>query len=320
MLAWVSLVLVLAVAALRWPTEMGGDAGDYIRSTHDFQGSRFPPGFPVLLFPLSSSVVAMRLLGTAFTIALVVLIWVSAVKIAGWWAGVAAGVLTALSPVVTGQASLIMADAPAAALVIGALLALLHGKDKLAAVLIGVSAWLRIVQAAFAAALPRRLWLTCALVLGPLLLYNLVVNGSVTGYGPGQAEFGLRYFNGPVWFEQVGVTASHTNWQLYPLVLLGATGDVVPGLLVLGAVGIWRQWSRSALFAVKVAALNLVMYLFYYWQDPRFVLPATSLLLVYGSAAFGASTRGREAPDPPGSPTARRGSRLGSRERRDVTR
>ncbi len=284
-LGWLSLVVVVARAATHWSDDPGGDAWDYIRSIHDFSGSRFPPGFPVLLFPLSGSLTAMRLLGTAFTVALVVLIWASARRVAGWWAASLAGVLVVLSPLVTDQASQIMTDAPAAAFGVGALLAILYGRERLAAVLIGLSAWLRIVQAAFLLALPRKVWLTCAVVLLPLLVYNLAMNGSLTGYAPGQAEFRLDHVVGAVRDDQHLVATGPANWQLYPLILLGLRGGVVPGLLVLGAVGVWRHWSTAAGFAAKVVGIDVAMYLFYYWQSPRFCLPAISVLLVYAATS-----------------------------------
>lgn len=285
-LGWLSLLGALSLAAAHWSDEIGGDAWDYIRSIHDLTGSRFPPGFPLLLLPLSGSLTAMRLLGTATTLALVALIWCCALRIAGWWAAAAAGVLIALSPLVTGQASLVMSDALAAALTAGALLALLHGRDRLAAVLIALSAWFRIMQAAFVLALPRKVWITCALILAPLLLYNIVVNGSLTGYAPGDTHyFQLANLTGPVWYDAFQVPSDVANWQLYPLILLGVRGGLVPGLLVLGAIGLWRHWSSTSAFAVKVVVINVALYLFYYWQSPRFVLPAASMLLVYAATA-----------------------------------
>ena len=107
LLSWASLAVAVTFALRHWPDEIGGDAADYIRSTHDFSGSRFPPGFPLILLPFSSSTGAMRFIGTVFTVGLVILIWCAAIKVAGPRAGVAAGVLVSASPIVTGQAKTI---------------------------------------------------------------------------------------------------------------------------------------------------------------------------------------------------------------------
>jgi hypothetical protein len=173
---------------------------------------------------------------------------------------------------------------------------LLHGRDRLAAVLVALSAWFRLVHVAFVVALPRKVWTVAMLTLVPLGLWQLLIHGDFVGYSDQQAQFSLGYLTSGAWLEVVGNPAYYANWQFYPLVLLGASGGVLPVLAVLAALGLRRHWDAVAGFAVKIVALNVAVYLFYFFQSARFMLPAISVLIVYAAAWFGTlGARGKPA-------------------------
>jgi hypothetical protein len=81
------------------------------------------------------------------------------------------------------------------------------------------------------------------------------------------------------------------NALVYVAHMLGLDGSsLVPGLGLVGAIVAWR-WARRAgvdglvgRFVLCVAALMLLVYVPYFWQDTRFVMAPTVLLTVCGVA------------------------------------
>ncbi len=291
--AVVSLAVTAVVTvAQRHAMGPGGDAYDYIDAANHLTGpSRFPPGFPLLLAPLTGSWWAMEAMTLAIALGLVGAIWWAAVKLGDWRSGAAAGVLMLLSPGVVEGGAAVMSDRLGALLIVGALLALLYERPLLAGVLAGLSGWVRLVHVAFCAALPRRAWPTAAVTVAVLVGWQLVVKGSLLGYDSEGASFALANITGPVSLEYAGNPSAISNLSYFPAVLIGFGHSLAPLMVIPAAVGLRRWWSPAARFAVGVVLLNVVVYLPYFFQSTRFMLPAGCLLIVYAAALVG-SDRG----------------------------
>lgn len=289
LVAWVSLAACAVVVIVRRGDGVGGDTADYLTAARDLTGpSRFPSGLPFLLAPFTDSMLVMRAVMLTVTLALVGCIWWAAVKLGGWRSGAAAGVLMLLSPSLLAGGDVIMADRLGALTVVGSLVALLYGRPWLAGVLVGMSGWMRLVHVAFVAALPRRSWLPAGGVVVALVVWQIVAKGSLLGYTSDEASFALGNVTGPVGLEMVRNPAEVSNLVYFPAVLTAGFGGMfAPGLLILGVMGLRRNWGTSARFTAYAAALNLLVYLPYFFQSARFVLPAGCLLTVYAAALFG---------------------------------
>ena len=84
----------------------------------------------------------------------------------------------------------------------------------------------------------------------------------------------------------MAVRSPFPNWEYYPLLLIGAGGWVVLGLPPLGGLGLWRHRAeRTARLAAWVVVSSLAVYLVYYFQSARFMLPAACVLVVYAGVA-----------------------------------
>lgn len=286
--AGASLALALAVTVAQRPApRFVGDELDYIAAARDLTGpSRFPPGWPMLLAPWS--VDGMYMIAAVLAVLLVVAIWWAAVEVGGWRAGATAGVLVVLSPGVTGSGSTIMADGPAALLVVAGLIAVLRGRHLLAGVLTALSGWLRLVHVAFVAALHRRAWPVALAVVVLLVAWQVVVKGSLLGYEGDSASFSPAYITRPLWLEHSGQPAEVGNLVYFPAVLFAGFGSLIaPGVGVLGVVGLRRRWDDGARFAAGIVVLALIVYLPYYFQSARFMLPAGCVLVVYAAGLCG---------------------------------
>lgn len=292
-----------------------GDAYDYIDAANHLTGpTRFPPGFPILLAPITGSWAAMETLTLAIALGLVGAIWWASVRIGGWRSGVAAGVLMLLSPAITDGGAAIMSDRLGALLVVGALLALLHERPVLAGLLAGFGSWVRLVHVAFCAALPRKAWPAAVGLVGLLAAWQMTVKGNLFGYN-NDAAFQFDNITGHVVLERNDWVSPYTNAGFFPVRMFGAeplhTGDLhldylAPFVALPAVVGMRRWWGPSARFAALVVALNLAVYLPYYFQSARFMLPGGCLLLVFAAAAFGGVTPRRQpAKDPTGSESVR---------------
>lgn len=285
--AWATLGLCLTLSILRRGDGWGGDSVDYIASARDLSAeSRLPPGLPLLLAPFTGSMFTMRLLMLAASLALIVCMWLAAMKLGGWRSAAVAGGLMLASPFLTGG-SPIMSDSLGALLIVGALLALLHGRDRLAAVLAGLSAWTRLVHVVFAVALPRRVWPVAGAVIGALVAWQLLVKDSLLGYSSEQASWAPGHiFGHGVWYELGGNPAPEANVVYFPAVLLGLHGSLIfPGAALVGVWGMLRHGGDAARFAGLTVLATVAVYLPYYFQSARFMLPACAVLTVYAASA-----------------------------------
>ncbi len=289
--AWATLIITVGVTIIeRHATGLGGDAIDYIDAAKHLSGSsRFPPGFPLLLAPLTGSWWAMEALTLAVAVGLVAAIWWAAVKVGGWRSGVAASALMLLSPGIVEGGSAVMSDRLGALLIVGALLAVLYGRPLLAGVLAGLSGWVRLVHVAFCAALPRRAWPAAAVTVALLVTWQLLVKGSLLGYSSEQASYSLGNITGRTWYELVGNRASESNLTYFPGVLTDG-GLVAPFVAVPAVIGLWSHRSLGARFATGAVILNLAVYLPYYFQSARFMLPGACLLTIYAASLASGST------------------------------
>lgn len=287
-LAAIGMLAPLAVLALvRRGDGVGGDTADYLASAQDLTGpSRFPPGLPMLLAPFPTT--WMPWVMATVAVALIVSIWWAAVLVGGWRAGVAASFFLWLSPWIWTDAGDVMADRLGALMLVGALIALLHERPAVAGVLAGLSAVTRLAHVAFLTGITRRAWLAAGVVVAALAAWQLGVKGSLLGYSSGEASWAVRHIMGTdVTLEGV-VPATMSNVEYFGRVLIGEAGIIAPGVIFLGAFGLWRHWGPTARFAGVAAALNVAIYLPYYFQSVRFMLPAGCLLTVYAAAVFGA--------------------------------
>lgn len=238
-------------------------------------GSRYPPGFPVLLAVLSP------LAGPATATAILSIGFLGAV---GWSASKAGGPiasLIALAIVTMGIAKHrvvgdVMADLPAAAALMLSLLAFQYGRPRLAGWIAGFGVWIRVAHIAVAAALPRRSWSGFLVGLAGLALTRLVWGW---GYEANHAQWALSH----MWSgaELLPGTAFAGNASYYAMVLLGV-GDaalVPPGALLLAA---WAVWPRPERRLVVVTVLGLLgVYLPYFYQDSRFMIGVAAFIAVY---------------------------------------
>lgn len=294
---WALLVALVVTVAQRHANGLGGDAYDYIDAANHLTGpSRFPAGFPLLLAPLTGSRWAMEALTLTIALALVVAIWWAAVRIGGWRSGAAAGVLMLLSPAVVVGGAAIMSDRLGALLVVAALLAIVHKRPLLAGLLMGLGGWVRLVHVAFCAALPRRAWIPAGGAVLALVVWQLAVKGSLLGYTSDGASFDPANITGTVSLELTAVESPYTNLGYFPVRMFGLESLVTrslhldflaPFLMLPAVVGLRRWWGRGARFAALVAAFNLAVYLPYFFQSARFVLPGGCLLIVFAAAAVG---------------------------------
>jgi hypothetical protein len=176
-------------------------------------------------------------------------------------------------------------------MVVLGLVALLHGRPWLAGMLTAFSGWVRLVHVVFVAALPRRAWVPAIGMLGVLAGWQLIVHGSLLGYEDSVVTFSLEHVTGRSWLEVVGNPSEVPNIVYYPAILYGYGAIGAPGLVVLAAVGLRRHWGPAARFTL--VALNVAVYLPYFAQSARFMLPSVCLLTVFAAGAFGSEVRGK---------------------------
>jgi len=269
---------------------VGGDEHHYLALARDFSTpSRFPPGLALLLSPVVGSLTVVRWVMTGVAVALVVSIWWAARLLGGWRAAAVAGVLLVMSPRLIAAGSEVMADKLGALLLVLGLIAVHHSRHVVAGLLVGFGGWVRLAHVAFVAALPRRTWAAGAAVVGGLVVWQLAFQGTVVGYGEGEASWSLGHLLGhAVNFERGGVDPYWPNVAWYPAVLLGWGGVIAPLAVIPAGWAMWRRRGEEVgRLALGVVALNLLIYLPYYWQAWRLLDPAAAMVLVFAAVALG---------------------------------
>lgn len=282
--------------------------------------SRYPPGFSLLLTPsvwlagggpgsgiwtvLGSAVVAVA--------AAIVL----GARAAGPIAGLGAGTLLALLPLHIAWSQTVMSDVTASALVgalaLWAMAALERSQPRrlewaMFGLVLGLTTAVRQSCVLLGAPIVVLLaygnawWAAAALVagaavgLGPLLGYQLVTFGSplADGYGYWHtfAHHAWQYVLGP---PAAGGDEPNLLFYLKELLGLGRLYIVPTALLiVLGTVEAVRRPGPHRVLAVLAGgylAALLCLYVPFYWQWDRFLLPATPLLMALAAVPLGAAT------------------------------
>lgn len=281
-------LLVAIISVLVGPRGLGGDTELYVAGADALLGRSsyaevpYPPGFPALLAPLRLLDLPLWWTAALAGLMLVTCIWWAAYRMGGPLAAAVAAMFSAMSWMISGADSYVMSDAPAAALVAGALVAATYRRWKLVGILFAGSTSMRIGHAVFALAARRREVVVPVAVVGAALLaFNAAVYGRLSGYEPGRAEFALRYLWEPAYFEAIGQEGDQLSATLYPQLLMGRWGMIVPLLPLLAGIEVWRGRRDPVVrFAVAIIALNIVLYLPYFFQSHRFMMPATAALIV----------------------------------------
>ena len=284
---------------------------------------RYPPGFSVLLVPFLFAwdggpgsgiiaVLATALIGTALAI-------VTGHLVAGPLAGLVAGMLLAASPAHVRLSRMVMSDVPSACVVasVGLVLAAAVRRPPIRAwalavtgLLIGCATTIHatnallvipaaVVVATLGGGPGRAAVIASATLVGvaPLLLYDASRFGSpfATGYGRwATISFATSFATAP----PVG-GGTEPNLSFYGRTLAGL-GDLYPWpwavLIALGAVCALRSKRRDERAVVMLGALFLALlcgvYVTFFWQASRFLIPALPLLVALAGLPF-ASHRAR---------------------------
>lgn len=249
---------------------------------------RYPPGFPVMLAPFVAAAgddgarAASVLIGGALT----ALVWWSAHRVAGARASALAALFWMLSPLLRDYATEVMSDPAAAAMVMLAFLAALADRWVLVALALGWSCWIRLIHVPFLLGLGRRppAWLAAVLTLVPLAAFQLAVYGRLAGYAEDQAQFSVGNIFGGTSLLYMGRPSPWPNWQFVPGMLGGLRGGVVPALVVVAGYELWtRRDEAAARFAAWIIVANVLVYLPYFFQAARFMVPGACLVVVYGA-------------------------------------
>jgi hypothetical protein len=227
-----------------------------------------------------------ELAGILFGTALTGLVWLCSHRLGGARASALAAVCWMLSPLASDYATGVMSDAAGAAMVMLALLAVMAGRWVLAGVSLGWSCWIRIIHVPFLAGLGARprAWLAAALVLLPLAIFQLEVYGRLAGYEGDQAQFALANIFGGTSLLYLDNSSPWPNWQFVPGMLMGLRGGVVPLLFLFAGYELWAtRASAVARLATWVLVANVLVYLPYYFQAARFMLPGACVVLAFGA-------------------------------------
>jgi 4-amino-4-deoxy-L-arabinose transferase-like glycosyltransferase len=278
--------------------------------------SRYPFGFPVLLAPLlwladrgPGTGVLLVEAAAAITIAVA---WGLGRATGGAAGATVAAMLVALSPLHVRWSRAVMSDVPStcaiACLLLAGLGATRRGAGPRAWLGLGIGAGLAatlrttnvLVVLPFALVLAsaratRRTHLAAlaggiAFGLAPLLAYQSVRFGSPLGTGYGlwrAAVFAPRFVTG-----RPAGGGSESNLVVYERLLLGR-GDLYPWpaalLAVLGLAEALRGRANRTRLVPVVACLVLALlgvYLPFFWQDPRFLLPALPAVAALAAVPF----------------------------------
>jgi 4-amino-4-deoxy-L-arabinose transferase-like glycosyltransferase len=278
---------------------------------------RYPPGLPFLIAPM------LRVWDAGFGSGIVVVLACALLTIVGGFvlgalaagpvAGGVAALLLAVSPEHVVWSRVVMSDIPSACAVTWVLgcaaLVARRGRPALwgaLGVAIGLSTLLRLTNLAVAAPVAVCAFLAAsqlrsvvalgagvAVGLVPLLAYQRARFGSLLGTGyhlwAPEQFFDLGYVAGPP-----AAGGTEPNAVAYTESLLGF-GPLYPWpialLVALGLIVGFRAGGRRrelALLAAFTVASFFLGHVAYFWQDPRFLLPALPALLAAAGSAFAA--------------------------------
>jgi len=251
--------------------------GYTVRIEGEPEGSRFPPGYPIVLAvlsPFADAWGATRLVGAALTL----LVWWSAYRMQGPVAASVAVVLIALYLPRHKFTGMVMSDTTGALFAVSSLLALQHGRQRLAGFLAGWCSWVRLANIAMIVGLPRRAWATLGATVAGLLATRAAWGW---GYRSGMVGWDLDH----IWsYESVMVAVDDANGLpnivAYPLVVLGLQGSITPpGAALLAGWAAWRRPERRFVFGATLALLAIVIP--YFAREDRFLFPVAGFVAIY---------------------------------------
>lgn len=298
----VAVLVTMAAERTGWD-DQPVDSHHYAEAAHElirgdgyvaFEGERprYPVGMSVVLAPATlvgdfpGNVQSAALLITGL---LVVVICATAWRLGGPVAAAAAAGICVLSPAFRDAGALVLADPASACLVVGGVLAVACGRNRLGAVLVGVAAWVRLAAVALA---PLVRW-RVLYALVPLALVQVWLFGSLTGYSSEQAGWSLRWLTDRPALHGWRNISDYPSWQLYPQLLMGRFGWLLPGLPVIAGIEMWRRRDEAATrLAAGVVAVTFATYVVYYYQAYRFMLPAAALITSFAAAGVARVTLG----------------------------
>lgn len=262
----------------------------------------------------------------------------TAAYLGGAIAGGLAAMLVGSAPFLDLSAAVILSDALGAALcVLLVPLAKrpTRGTALAMGAVVGFSVTVRIVMVLHmlvaALAVPRRLWIWLAIGMLPFVcalgLYHWHAFGSPlkTGYGywkPKLQPFGVQYvsaapkkMDGPSviadaldglaieWAlppSRSGPQASMPNVLFYPALLAGFLWVFAPPFITgAGLIYMIPRWREAPIrCGLGIIAINLGLFIFYFYQGTRFMAGPASILLVYSAIALSSGWRPRQRVSP----------------------
>lgn len=265
--------------------------GEYASDSEPSGVPRYPPGFPLMLSPFVAAWGddGARAATILWGAALVGLVWLAAKRIAGDRGAAIAAILWSLSPMLTDYSTDVMSDPAGAGFVVLAFLWASSERWVLSGLALAWSGWIRLIHVVFLGGLlrHRRAWLAAALLLIPLGVFQLRTYGRLAGYDGGGAEFSLSHIGGPTPLMFFDRPSPWPNWQFFPGLLWGLQSGLVPMLPLFAGFEIFsRRSDPSVQLAGFVIVANVAIYLPYYYQAPRFVLPAACLVVVFAAGGI----------------------------------
>lgn len=241
----------------------------------DHSEGRYPPGLPLVLATTDMVGLSPQHTAILLTAGLMVAAWALAGRLGGSVAAAFAVVALVGSRELRGHAGLVMSDIPTALVTVLACWAVVAGRDRLAGLLAGWAAWVRLAGVVTVAGLRRRAWVPFALVLAGLGVAKVLLG---FGYPGDRAGWSVSHLWSGAGIEAPEVRGG--NLWAYSTMLVGVGGTLtLPGVLLLGAWGAWN--APGGRWALSVSAATLAVYLPYFGQDERFMFPVLALGCVY---------------------------------------
>lgn len=318
-LSLAALLVAVVVTVTDGVGEIGGDARVYVEAARSIgEGAyeapsepsgvpRYPPGFPLLLAPFVAAwgEGGARAASAVIGGLLVVSVWQLARVLGGHRAAALAAVLWTASPLVRDFSTDVMSDPAGALLVVAAILASITGRWMLTGLALGGSSWVRLIHVTFIVGVGRRraAWVGAAVALVPLAVFQLRTYGRLAGYDGGEAQFSLSYVFDHTPLIVMTNPSPWPNWQFVPGLLWGLQRGLVPMLPIFAAVElVARRREAPARLAAWILLVNVLVYVPYFFQASRFVLPAACVLIAFSAAGMvRVVDRLREGDRPPAS-------------------